>query len=173
MTKRLQRFIDDFKSVNIPDFYQLPNSPSEIVRINFKRETPYSIRIFIYYEKGYACPTFDLPPELIRHIRGYIPEIVQIELSLTVPENNYPFTPHNWEVVRAKSNKTITSKYFDIINEHNMYNKDDWSPAISIQADLLCLIEKLYDYMYVPENKYIINIHLNIISLVIYNESIV
>ena len=175
MIRRVQRYAEDFKHVKLDEFYQLPNKRDEIVRLNFKVESPRCLRFFLYYEKASACPQFDLPEELMEHIKGYLPEIVQIELTLTLPENNYPFNPHIWEIVRATSNKFKSSTYFDIITAHNAYNTADWSPAISIQADLLCVIEKLYDYLYDRENKYIINyvtnIHLNTINLIKYNEN--
>lgn len=171
----MERFVDEFKNVNLEEFYQLPNKKSEILRINFRVVSEKVIKIFIYYEKAYACPSFDLPTELMDHIMGYVPDIVQIELTLTLPESQYPFKPHMWEVIRAKSNKFESSKYFEIINRHNLYNIADWSPAITIQSDILCVIEKLYDYLYVAENKFIINyvtnIHLNITGLIIYNEN--
>jgi len=172
MTRRLDRFVEDFKNINLEDYYQLPNKKSEILRINFKVASSHSIKVFIYYEKAYACPSLDLPTELIEHIKGYLPDIVQIELTLTLPESQYPFKPHMWEVIRLKSNIFNSSKYFDIINTHNMYNIADWSPAITIQSDVLCLIEKLYDYPYEAENKFIIKYNnINITKLVIHNES--
>ena len=172
MTKRLQRFVEDFQNVNLEEFYQLPNNKSEIVRINFRVFSERVIKIFIYYEKAYACPDLDLPTDLMEHIKGYLPDIVQIELTLTIPESQYPFNPHVWEVIRVKSNIFNESKYLEIINRHNLYNIADWSPAITIQSDVLCLIEKLYDYLYLAENKFIINyININITDLIIHNES--
>lgn len=172
MSRRLQQFTEEFKNVKLEEFYQLPNTTSEILRVNFRSETTHSLKLFIYYEKGYACPNFDLPKELLDYIKGYLPDIVQIELTLTIPENNYPFNPHIWEVVRATSTKCKVETYSNLIKEHNSYNNADWSPVISIQSDVLCIIEKLYDYLYVPENKFI-NIDLNTIRLIIYNETII
>lgn len=175
MIRRVQRFTEDFKDVKLDEFYQLPNKPDEIVRLNFKVESPRCLRFFLYYEKGRACPQFDLPEELMDHIKGYLPEVVQIEMTVTFPENNYPFNPHIWEIVRAKSNKFKVETYFELIKGHNAFNKADWSPAITIQADILCVIEKLYDYLYESENKFIINyvtnIHLNTIKIIKYNEN--
>ena len=174
MTRRVERFVEEFKNVNLEEFYQLPNKKSEIVRINFRGVSDRAIKIFIYYEKAYACPDLDLPTDLMEHIKGYLPDIVQIELTLTIPESQYPFRPHMWEVIRVKSNIFDSSKYLEIINRHNMYNIADWSPAITIQSDVLCLIEKLYDYLYAAENKFIIKyININITKLTIHNESII
>ena len=171
MTKRLDRFVEDFKNINLEEFYQLPNKKSEIVRINFRGVSDRAIKIFIYYEKAYACPDLDLPTDLMEHIKGYLPDIVQIELTLTIPESQYPFKPHMWEVIRVKSNIFDSSKYLEIINTHNLYNIADWSPAITIQSDVLCLIEKLYDYLYMAENKFIIKYNnINITGLIIHNE---
>ena len=171
MTKRLDRFVEDFKNINLEEYYQLPNKKSEIVRINFRVVSVRVIKIFIYYEKAYACPDLDLPTDLMEHIKGYLPDIVQIELTLTIPESQYPFKPHMWEVIRVKSNIFDSSKYLEIINTHNLYNIAGWSPAITIQSDVLCLIEKLYDYLYMAENKFIIKYNnINITGLIIHNE---
>jgi hypothetical protein len=169
----MQRFTEEFKDVNLEEFYQLPNTTSEIVRLNFKVESNLCLRFFLYYEKGSMCPDFDLPQELMEHIKGYLPEVVQIEFKVNFPENNYPFNPHIWEIVRATSNKFKVDTYFNIIKAHNAYNTADWSPAITIQSDILCVIEKLYDYLYDIENKYVTNIHLNTIKLIKYNENII
>ena len=176
MIRRVQRYAEDFKHVKLDEFYQLPNKRDEIVRLNFKVESPRCLRFFLYYEKASACPQFDLPEELMEHIKGYLPEVVQIEMTVTFPENNYPFNPHIWEIVRAKSNKFKVETYYNIIKAHNAYNIADWSPAITIQADILCVIEKLYDYLYDSENKYVINyvfnnvINLKTIKMLGYNE---
>ena len=111
MIRRVQRYAEDFKHVKLDEFYQLPNKRDEIVRLNFKVESPRCLRFFLYYEKASPCPQFDLPEELMDHIKGYLPEVVQIEMTVTFPENNYPFNPHIWEIVRATSNLDKMSTY--------------------------------------------------------------
>jgi hypothetical protein len=147
-SKRIQRFINDFSNVKLEEFYQLPNSPEQNVKINFNVETLQLIHLSINYTKNYECPLFNLPPELIRHIKGYIPDIIQINLKATIP-NDYPFKPHLWEMVSLKTNLKLNKlKYYVIIKEHNCYNFGDWTPSMSIDKDILSLIEKYYDYLY-------------------------
>ena len=146
--KRIQRFIDDFSKVDMDEFYQLPNTPEQNVKISFDVETLQLIHVSIHYTKNYKCPLFNLPDELIHLIKGYLPEIIHMDLKVTIP-NDYPFKPHVWEMVRLKTNIKINElKYYDIIREQNCYNVGDWSPSMSIDKDILSLIEKYYGYLY-------------------------
>jgi hypothetical protein len=147
-SKRIQRFINDFSNVKLEEFYQLPNNDEQKVEIKFNVETLKIIHVSIYYKKNYICPLFHLPPELIRHIKGYLPDIIQMDLKATIP-NDYPFKPHIWEIVELNTNLKINKlKYYEIIKEHNCYNIADWTPSMSLDKDILSLIEKLYDYLY-------------------------
>ena len=152
---RVKRFIKDFTDVKIEDFYQLPNTENEKVAITFKIENLRLVNVSIKYIKTTKCrsfktlfPTIDLPLELVNHITGYLPDIININLNVIIPEH-YPFNPHVWEIVSAKNSKKSGEMiFYDIINKHNCYNTGDWSPAMSLEKDILCLIEKLYDYLY-------------------------
>jgi len=146
--KRIQRFIDEFSNVNMEDFYQLPNTKEQNIKISFDAETLQLIHVSIRYTKNYVCPMFNLPQELIEIIKGYLPDVIHMNLKATIP-NDYPFKPHVWEMVSLKSNLKINElKYFDIIRKQNCYNIGDWSPSMSIDKDILALIEKYYDYLY-------------------------
>jgi hypothetical protein len=154
--KRIQCFINNFSNVKLEEFYQLPNTQEQKVEIKFKVETLQIIHLSIHYKKNYVCPLFNLPPELIRHIKGYLPDFIKMELKATIP-NGYPFKPNIWEISALNSNMKINQlKYYDIIKHHNCYNIADWSPSMSLDKDILSLIEKLYDYLYI--NKSLISI---------------
>lgn len=146
--KRIQRFIDDFSKVNLDEFYQLPNSEEENIKITFEVETLQIIHVSIHYTMNYKYPLFNLPPELINLINEYLPDIIHMDLKVIIP-NDYPFKPHVWEMERLKTNIKINElKYYDIIREQNCYNVGDWSPSMSIDKDILSLIEKYYGYLY-------------------------
>lgn len=148
--KRVRRFIDEFSNIKLEDFFQLPNTKNEKVVINFEVETLQLILVSIHYKKNYHYPCFNLPPEIANHIKGYIPDILHIKLKVTIP-GDYPFKPHLWEILHIHTNLKINEiKYYDIMNEHNCYNTGDWSPSISLDKDILCLIEKYYNYLYRP-----------------------
>jgi len=146
--KRIQRFIDEFSKVNMEDFYQLPNNEEQNIKITFQVETLQLIHVSIQYTKNYKCPLFDLPNEMIHLIKEYLPEIIHMDLKVSIP-NDYPFKPHVWEMTRLKSNLKINElKYYEIIRQQNCYNIGDWSPSMSIDKDILSLIEKYYEYLY-------------------------
>jgi hypothetical protein len=140
--------MEEFSTVQLDEFYQLPNTEEQQVKISFHLETLQIIDVSIHYTKNYKCPLFDLPNELIHLIKEYIPDIIYMELKATVP-NDYPFKPHLWEMLSLKTNLKINKlKYYDIIKEQNCYNLGDWSPSMSIDKDILSLIEKYYKYLY-------------------------
>jgi len=147
-SKRILGFIEKFSNVNLDEFYQLPNTPEENVKITFQAESLNLIHLSIHYTKNYDCPLFNLPDELINIIKEYIPDIIHMDLKATIP-NDYPFNPHIWEMVRLKSNLNINQlKYYDIIRIQNCYNVGGWSPCMSMDKDILSLIEKYYNYLY-------------------------
>ena len=145
---RIKRFISEYAALNLEDDFQLPNTEYQNIKIRFKIDTLRLLYFSIHYTKNYYCPNLDLPPELVRHIKGYLPDMIQIELSVSIP-SDYPFKPHIWEFLKVKSNMKLNEeKYYDIIKTHNCYNIGDWSPAMSLDKDILSLIEKYYDYLY-------------------------
>ena len=147
-SKRITRFITDFKDEKLEEYYQLPNTIHQKIKIQFKVETLQLIYVSIYYTKSYHYPCLNFPPEIANHIKGYIPDIIHIDLKATIP-SDYPFKPHVWELVNIHTNLKINHlKYYDVLKHHNCYNIGDWSPSISLDKDILCLIEKYYDYLY-------------------------
>jgi hypothetical protein len=148
--KRIQRFINEFSDVKLEEYYQLPNKINEKIIIKFKAETLQLFYVSIHYTKNFYYPYLNFPPEIANHIKGYLPDIIHIDLKATIPDD-YPFKPHFWEIVKIKSNLRINDlTYYNIVREHNCYNTSDWSPSISLDKDILVLIEKYYCYLYEP-----------------------
>jgi hypothetical protein len=141
---RVRRFERDYSDVKLHEFYQLPNTEHENVKIK-TAVVHYEIFVTIDYVKKPRCPCFHLPPEIVHHIKKYLPDYLHLELKLSFNED-YPFKSHHWEMVALRTN--LPHDYKEMIFSHNHYTKTNWSPAMSIEKDLLVLvIDLLSDFV--------------------------
>lgn len=140
---RMIQFMDKFKDVKLHEFYQLPNTSHEHIKIKTKVEDLQTLSVWFDYKKFSDFPRIDLPREIVKYIYEYIPEYVHIQLKVTLP-NDYPFKPHIWETINVSSNIQYvnTLMYYKMILDHMRLFDCDWSPAMSLDKDILILIEK-------------------------------
>lgn len=157
MTKpnsRLAKFDREFKDVDLARYYQLKKGTYESIYID-KEVIETCIHLTILYVKRSPCPSFDLPNEMIEKIRSYLTCKIEIKTKIHY-SINYPFSPPIWfikEVRHTIPNQVNLMDYYCYkVSLHNQqyvqYLIDgiystSWTPAISIEKDILGFIEKI------------------------------
>jgi hypothetical protein len=130
---RVRRFITTYANLKLHTYFQLPYDHYQKFVITMHIENLTTIFVYFTYTKVSHCPSFNLPPELVKHIKQYLPEHNFIHLKLTIPQN-YPFDPHHWELVHTNIHGST-----QLIDDINCL----WSPAITIEKDILVISEKI------------------------------
>jgi|LauGreDrversion4_1035100.scaffolds.fasta_scaffold00272_6 hypothetical protein len=92
----------------------------------------------------------DLPMEINHMINEYLPSYITLELRLDWTPD-YPFTPPKWSMVHcndylASSLKNAEEYYNYIVSNHNKANKNEWSPAITIDSDILAFMVRIHHF---------------------------
>jgi len=133
--RRITRLFDEFKqnlkSQSIADYFQIDHS-----KYDLKRLDEHTFEFRIRHEVIPRCYALELPIELSMKITGYLYERTQIHYQIRIP-NDYPFKPPKWVM------QTITPPqlYKDALCVLNYRYEKDWSPAITMEKDILNMIE--------------------------------
>lgn len=169
--KRLVQFEEEYKDVDLADYYQLPKSITIDKKI--KENTMF---LTFRYTHTHHCPTFDLPPEIVAHIRKYLTDKIEINTQILY-STQYPFVPPIWffQSVRHTLPVDLTDYYIDKVTYHNStyltymmegafimggmmaafgiedfsiesiesIEAGDWTPAISVEKDILYFLQKI------------------------------
>ncbi len=153
MHPRLARFEREFKDIDLANYYQLKVNLDENESIHIKKDIhPDSILLTLRYERKDPCPLFDLPDELNRIIASYLHSHIEIQSKIEY-STNYPFVPPIWYmkglVHNIPNHVCLVDYYTRKIDQHNrIYNLrvlgvHQWSPAISIEKDILLFLLKV------------------------------
>jgi hypothetical protein len=151
---RLVQFEEEFGNVDLSRFYQLPTS----IKID-KEIKENSMYLTIRYKNTPYCPCFQLPTDIVSYIRKYLTHRIEIKTKI-VYSSNYPFVPPIWFIQSVKHTFQIDllDYYIDKVHQHNttyltyMMNPfdvnslsllGDWSPAISVEKDILYFLQKI------------------------------
>jgi ubiquitin-protein ligase len=132
--RRITHLFDEFnqnlRGKSIADYFQIDHTKYELKRIDDQTfEFKLSYEVFPRY-------AVDLPIELSMKIAGYLYEYTQIYYQIRIP-NDYPFKPPLWVM------QTITPPelYNDAVHVLNYRYDTSWSPAITMEKDILNMIE--------------------------------
>ena len=131
---KIRRFIQLYHNLKLHEYFQLPNDAYKSLIIRTNVEDLDNIHVYFDYKKVSHCPSFQLPPELVNHIKQYLPEHKFIHVNFKIPMN-YPFEQHRLEILCTNMDEST-----QLINELNTCY---WSPAITIDKDILILAEKI------------------------------
>jgi hypothetical protein len=132
--RRITRLFTEFKEnlhgQSIADYFQINHS-----KYDLKQVDPNTFEFKISYEV-FPRYALELPIELSMKIIGYLYEHTEIYYQIRIP-NDYPFKPPLWVM------QTITPPqvYKDALCVLNHRYDKDWSPAITIEKDVLNMIE--------------------------------
>ena len=157
MTKpnsRLAKFDQEFKDVDLARYYQLKKGIHESIYID-KEVIETCIHLTILYVKKTPCPCLDLPIEMISKIQSYLTCKIEIKTKIHY-SIDYPFAPPIWFVKEVRhtipNQVNLTDYYCYKVSVHNQQYVQSlldgipytsWTPAISIEKDMLCFIEKI------------------------------
>jgi len=131
--RRISRLFDEFqqnlRGQKIADYFQIDHSEYMLSRID---ENTFEFKVIHEVFPRYSL---DLPVELSMKIIGYLYEYTEIYYNIKIPAD-YPFKPPTWLM------QTITPPklYQDAVYILNYRYDNDWSPAITIEKDILNMI---------------------------------
>lgn len=93
-----------------------------------------------------------LPNDINNLIQDFVSyQYIKLFLNIQIDCNNYPFRPHRIKLNKIESNlyksnltnSQLLNFYKDICESHSYIYNDDWSPAITLESEILDLITKL------------------------------
>jgi hypothetical protein len=142
LIKQFNEFIDG-KTIN--EYFQLPKSaPAYTLTRNDKM----TCRFTSSYTKKYNISKIKLPDDILRLINTYIDIHVLIIFDV-VYGTDYPFYAPKWEIHKINAPPNISKQVEQITFNHNRQYQISWSPSISIEKDILYIIERLMKIEYI------------------------
>jgi len=133
LNKRLSTAHDKFKAkvhTTIADYYGIKDCDCSF---KLTRSDLNAFEFEFKFKRLYRLPFI---PEINQSIRSYLVEYAVFVITYPL---DYPFNAPVW---RLKTNNS-SSDYSQILENHNCAYTRDWSPAMSFDNDILCMIEKL------------------------------
>ena len=131
---RITRLFDEFnknlKGQSIAEYFQITHSKYDLKKVDDQ-----TFEFKISYELLPRC-ALDLPIELSMKIAGYLYEYTTIDYQIRIP-NDYPFKPPEWIMLTIAPPQL----YNDALCVLNYRYDKDWSPAITIEKDILNMID--------------------------------
>jgi hypothetical protein len=132
--RRITRLFDEFthnlKDKSIAEYFQITHS-----KYNLKKIDNQTFEFKISYEVFPRC-ALELPIELSMKIIGYLYEHTVIYYHIQIP-SDYPFKAPEW----VMQSITPPQIYDDAVHILNYRYKNSWSPAITVEKDVLNMIE--------------------------------
>ena len=129
ITLLFKSFNEHLKGQSINEYFNIDTTVFTLSRDDYLIFTFHCV----HHEK-YDISNLELPDDLLTYIHLFLPQEIQIHYKIMY-STDYPFKPPLWI-----TNNQLCSK---ITNMHNLENKYDWSPAMTIEKDTLSMITKL------------------------------
>lgn len=129
LTLLFKSFNENLKGQSIHEYFNIDTTVFTLSRDDYLLFTFHCV----HHEK-YDISKLSVPDDIITHILLFLPQEIRIQYKI-IYSTDYPFKPPLWN-----SENELCSK---ITNMHNSENKYDWSPAMTIEKDILSMIEKL------------------------------
>lgn len=149
-TKNLQNnSIENYFDIAPPDNSKINITISKIVDNNMVLNIKFIKREYFYNLNN-------LPMEIIKIIHSYGNYYIDITLNIVFPEQ-YPFDRPLWALSKIHHNieleqaLDIEDYYKCIIQNHNKPPEKYWSPATTIEKDILEFIQKINHFEYLVE----------------------
>jgi len=134
----LKRSGCDFNKMN--EYYGYKDTENHIRKISLMRDPTLAnvFKLTITQKKRELNPlqTYidNLPRDMNNVIYSYLYVKRELNYLIEIP-NDFPFRPLLWSIVSFKENDV--SKYEDIINPNEMYCGNDFSPAMTLESQIL------------------------------------
>jgi len=134
LNKRLNTVYDKFQSKTegktIADYYDIKDCDC---LFKLTRTDMNVFEFEFHFKRRFQLP---LITEINKHIRSFLVETAVFQVIYPL---DYPFVPPIWRLKHKNSNQA----YSQILENHNCAYTLYWSPAMSFDNDILCMIEKL------------------------------
>ena len=131
ITTLLSEFNEHLNGQTIQDYFDI-----RTLTFSLSREDHLLFSFQCNQYESYDLSQLQLPTDVQTYIHSYLFKDICIQYTITYG-TDYPFKPPLWTL----KNENIS--YLKITNIHNAYNIHDWSPAITIEKDMLGMIVKL------------------------------
>lgn len=166
---RITRFADLFSDITIEDYFgvkSIPNTHLKFNIIKYNNEILFTIK----YIKKNTLYKFDLPLELNSLIASYTDDYIIIKIRISYGKD-YPFKQPIWSLFNVDTNihnPVLDLKQYyrylvdlqndqyqsfivaNFVNNNYMYTKyDQWSPAITIDKELISFITRINHFEYI------------------------
>lgn len=155
LEKQLTKFEAILEDKSMTDYFGIVNTRDKKLTLyaSIKQNI---IKLHIHFCK--KPPMYDfvyLPLDISRVIASYLPTIIDIYVEILLPYN-YPFTQPVWSLCNVLHNITLPpiniEEYFKyLVNNHNQQYERCWTPAISIEKNILDFIQKTNHFDYLLE----------------------
>jgi hypothetical protein len=130
MTNMIDRFKENLNGQTIGEYFQVP------MKITIQHEDVLNVTCK-FSEKKEIYVKLELPFEVNCIILNYLYEHSYGEYQIIIP-NDYPFKPPIWVLINSNKNKYKKAETYQ-----NAYYRDGWMPCISVEKDILYMIEAL------------------------------
>ena len=166
---RITRFADLFSDITIEDYFGVKSIPNTHLKFNIIKYNN-EILFIIKYIKKNTLYKFDLPLELNSLIASYTDDYIIIKIRISYGKD-YPFKPPIWSLFNVDTNihnpvldlkqyykylvdlQNDQYKLFivdNFVNNNYMYtNHNQWSPAITIDKELISFITRINHFEYI------------------------
>ena len=166
---RITKFIDKFSDIKIEDYFEVNSNPNTHLKFRVM-QCHNEVLIAIKYSKKNMLYKFDLPLELNSLIASYTDDYIIIKIRISYGKD-YPFKPPIWSLFNVDTNihnpildlKQYYKYIIDLqndqyqsfivanfVNNNYMYTKyDQWSPAITIEHEILSFITRINHFEYI------------------------
>jgi hypothetical protein len=133
MYRMIERFEESRGNISIGDYFQVPMK----IKINHEN----ILNIVCSFSQPKKCYVkLDLPFEINCIVLSYLDESTFGEYLIIVPDD-YPFKPPVWILMNSNDPKSIYKKA-EVF--HNSRYRHSWEASISIEKDILYMIESIY-----------------------------
>ena len=145
VNSRYNTFISHLNNSSIEDYFGIINQPNKNLKFTTKREGE-DIYFEISFLKSYNIDINMFPKEINNIISSYASDFINIRLKIQHLDC-YPFKAPLWSLLDVLYNiklpLNLNDYYNYIVKNHNDKYNSDWSPAISIEKDILEFIQKI------------------------------
>jgi hypothetical protein len=131
ITSLLTTFNEHLNGKSIQDYFDIRK-----LTFTLTREDPLLFSFQCKQCESYDLSQLELPTDVQNYIHSYLFKDICVEYTITYGPD-YPFKPPVWTL------KNENASYLKITHIHNSDNIHDWSPAITIEKDMLAMIVKL------------------------------
>jgi hypothetical protein len=150
--RRITMFEERCQNNSLENYFGIINNKNCKLKITHNRRKRDKIILNINFKKQSYYDFIKLPKELNHNISEYLDEFIFFRVEINYP-TDYPFSPPVYNLLNILHNISIDSINLDeyyqyIIDNHNSQYKRDWSPAITVETDILDFIQKINSFEY-------------------------